>query len=112
VYLCSFSLSLSFSFQKVSMCRSIKQLRPPAGRAEPPATDAEIEAAALQYVRKVSGYRTPSRANQPAFEQAVARVAHATRELLAALEETDVHRNARVGDSPAPHPAVHPDRPG
>ena len=46
------------------MCRSIKQLRRPA---EPP-TEAEISSAALQYVRKVSGYRAPSRANQAAFE--------------------------------------------
>jgi hypothetical protein len=63
------------------MCRSIKQLR----GADPPPTDAEIDAAALQYVRKVSGYRKPSRANQAAFDQAVAAVAAATRTLLAAL---------------------------
>jgi hypothetical protein len=59
------------------MCRSIKQLR----QLERPPTDAEIEAAALQYVRKVSGYRAPSRANQAAFEAAVAEVAAATRRL-------------------------------
>jgi hypothetical protein len=63
------------------MCRSIKQLR----GADPPPTDAEIDAAALQYVRKVSGYRKPSRANQAAFDQAVAAVAAATRTLLPAL---------------------------
>jgi len=64
------------------MCRSIKQLR----GADPPPTDPEIDAAALQFVRKVSGYRKPSRANQPAFDQAVAEVAAATRALLAALD--------------------------
>jgi hypothetical protein len=64
------------------MCRSIKQLRRPA---LPPA-ETEIAAAALQYVRKVSGYRAPSRANQAAFDQAVAEVARATRDLLAALQ--------------------------
>ncbi|MBK9942481.1 MAG: DUF2277 family protein [Kouleothrix sp.] len=63
------------------MCRSIKQLR----GADQPATEAEIAAAALQFVRKVSGYRTPSRANQAAFEAAVAAVAEATRELLGQL---------------------------
>lgn len=63
------------------MCRSIKQLR----RPEQPATDAEIEAAALQFVRKVSGYRLPSRANEAAFDQAVQEVAKATRTLLDSL---------------------------
>ena len=63
------------------MCRSIKQLRRPA---EPP-TEAEISGAALQYVRKVSGYRAPSRANQAAFDRAVAEVAQATARLLADL---------------------------
>lgn len=63
------------------MCRNIKQLRNPA---EPP-TDAEIEAAALQFVRKVSGYRTPSAANQQSFAAAVADVAAATRRLLDSL---------------------------
>jgi hypothetical protein len=64
------------------MCRSIKQLR----RAERDVTEAEIEAAALQFVRKVSGYRAPSRANAAAFEAAVAEVAAATRRLLGAVE--------------------------
>lgn len=60
------------------MCRSIKTLR----TAEPPATNEDIEAAALQYVRKISGYRKPSRANQHTFDAAVAEVADATRRLL------------------------------
>jgi hypothetical protein len=67
------------------MCRSIKQLRRPAASPAEAVTDTEITAAALQYIRKVSGYRAPSRANQPAFEQAVADVARATATLLASL---------------------------
>jgi hypothetical protein len=65
------------------MCRSIKQLRRPA--AEPRPSDAEIEAAALQFVRKISGYRQPSRANEAAFNRAVAEVARTSRELLESL---------------------------
>jgi hypothetical protein len=63
------------------MCRSIKTLRTAAG----PATDEEIAAAALQYVRKISGYRKPSRANQAAFDAAVADIAEVTRRLLDGL---------------------------
>ena len=60
------------------MCRSIKTLR----NAEVPATEEEIRAAALQYVRKISGYRKPSKVNEEAFEKAVDEVAEATRILL------------------------------
>jgi hypothetical protein len=60
------------------MCRSIKPLRLP----DRPATEQEIAEAALQYVRKVSGYRKPSRANQEAFDAAVTEVAAATRRML------------------------------
>jgi hypothetical protein len=63
------------------MCRSIKQLR----NAEIPATEEEIRAAALQFVRKVSGYRKPSRTNQAAFDAAVEEVATATEKLLSEL---------------------------
>jgi hypothetical protein len=63
------------------MCRSIKTLRRPDA---PPSAD-EVQAAALQFVRKVSGFRQPSRANAPAFERAVDEVAAATSVLLAAL---------------------------
>ena len=63
------------------MCRSIKVLRNP----ESPATDAEIEAAALQFVRKISGYRQPSKANAAAFDLAVAEVAESSRRLLSEL---------------------------
>jgi hypothetical protein len=64
------------------MCRSIKQLRHP----ESPATEVELHEAALQYVRKVSGYRKPSRANSAVFEAAVEEIARATRQLLEELE--------------------------
>ena len=60
------------------MCRSIKTLR----AADRPIDEAEVEAAALQFVRKVSGYRAPSRRNAPAFDTAVAEVARATRRML------------------------------
>jgi len=63
------------------MCRSIKTLR----SAETPATDEEIRAAALQFVRKVSGYRAPARRNAEAFEAAVDEVATVTRRLLESL---------------------------
>jgi hypothetical protein len=62
------------------MCRSIKTLR--VRETEPPATQEEIEAAARQYVRKISGYRKPSRANEQAFERAIAEIAESTRRLL------------------------------
>jgi len=63
------------------MCRSIQTLR----RTDSSPTQTEIEAAALQYVRKISGYRKPSRANQAAFERAVQQIARATQELLDGL---------------------------
>jgi hypothetical protein len=63
------------------MCRSIKTLR----GSEPVASDDEVRAAALQYVRKISGYRVPSRANQPAFDAAVDEIAAASRRLLDGL---------------------------
>jgi len=63
------------------MCRSIKKLR----RPDQPPTDEELTEAALQFVRKVSGYRAPSRANEAAFNQAVAEVAATTRGLLDSL---------------------------
>lgn len=66
------------------MCRSIKTLRPPAIPEE--ATEEEIRAAALQYVRKVSGFRAPAAHNREAFDRAVEAVAAATAELLDSLE--------------------------
>jgi hypothetical protein len=65
------------------MCRSIVTLR----RPEDLASDEEIRAAALQFVRKISGYRVPSKRNQEAFERAVDEVAHASRHLLAAVSQ-------------------------
>ncbi|MEU7653858.1 DUF2277 family protein [Micromonospora taraxaci] len=61
------------------MCRSIKTLREPF---TPQVTDADVEAAALQYVRKISGFRAPAAHNAAAFDAAVAAVAEATRTLL------------------------------
>ena len=66
------------SVYNYQMCRSIKKLRDP----EHFPVEEEIRAAALQYIRKVSGYRQPSRINQLAFEQAVTEVAASTRTLL------------------------------
>ncbi len=66
------------------MCRSIKTLRPPVLPEE--ATDDDIRAAALQYVRKVSGFRVPAAHNREVFDQAVDDVAEATRKLLAGIE--------------------------
>ena len=66
------------------MCRNIRPLH----NFEPPATDDEVTAAALQFVRKVSGSTRPSQANQAAFDRAVAEIAHTTRHLLADLVTT------------------------
>lgn len=63
------------------MCRSIRTLH----NFEPPATDDEVGAAALQYVRKISGSRDPSRVNEEAFELAVATITAATRTLVDSL---------------------------
>jgi hypothetical protein len=63
------------------MCRSIKPLRLP----DRPATEQEIQEAALQYVRKVSGYRKPSKANEETFNRAINEIAEATRKMLAML---------------------------
>lgn len=65
----------------LAMCRNIRQLH----NFEPPATDDEIRAAALQYVRKVSGQTRPSQANEAAFARAVDEIAHVTQHLLADL---------------------------
>jgi len=65
----------------MGMCRSIKTLR----RAETAATTGELEAAARQFVRKISGYRTPSTRNTEAFEAAIDEIAHASEHLLEAL---------------------------
>jgi hypothetical protein len=74
------------------MCRNIKTLH----NFEPPATPDEVNAAALQYVRKVSGSTKPSKANEAAFAQAVAEVAAATNRLLAQLVTTAPPRDREV----------------
>ncbi|GKQ34194.1 hypothetical protein ALMP_07450 [Streptomyces sp. A012304] len=66
------------------MCRSIKTLRPPVLAEE--ATEEEIRAAALQYVRKVSGFRAPAAHNREVFDRAVDAITEATAELLGGLE--------------------------
>jgi hypothetical protein len=65
------------------MCRSIKTLRPPYAEQ---VTDADVRAAALQYVRKISGFRAPAARNAAAFDAAVEEVAASTARLLDALE--------------------------
>ena len=74
------------------MCRSIKTLR----RPDDVVTDEEIHAAALQFVRKVSGYREPSRANEAAFREAVRDVAAATHRMLDRIGARSASRTASV----------------
>ncbi len=74
------------------MCRNIKTLY----NFEPPASQEEIQAAALQYVRKISGFQKPSAANARAFEHAVSSVARATSELLDALVTNAAPRDREV----------------
>jgi hypothetical protein len=74
------------------MCRNIKTLF----NFEPPATDEEIRASALQFVRKLSGFNAPSKANQQAFDRAVVEVTAAARKLIVSLETTGAPRNREV----------------
>jgi hypothetical protein len=74
------------------MCRNIRTLH----NFEPPATSTEVQAAALQYVRKISGAAAPSQANAAAFEQAVAAVAEATQHLLDELVTVAPPKNREV----------------
>lgn len=71
------------------MCRNIRTLY----NFEPPATDDEIQAAALQYVRKISGFNKPSQANAEAFDRAVAQVADVSRSLLNGLTTNAAPKN-------------------
>jgi hypothetical protein len=64
------------------MCRSIKVLR----KLDPPATDEDVSAAARQFVRKVSGFHKPSKANEAVFEEAIARISEVTEQLLDKLQ--------------------------
>lgn len=85
------------------MCRNIKTLH----NFKPPATDAEIRASALQFVRKLSGFTRPSRANQFVFDRAVDQVATAARELLGALATDAPPRDREVEATKARARAMH-----
>ena len=74
------------------MCRNIKTLF----NFEPPATELEIRDAALQFVRKLCGFSVPSKANEAAFDQAVARIAADAQELITSLTTTALARNREV----------------
>jgi hypothetical protein len=74
------------------MCRNIRTLH----NFEPPATDEEVQAAALQYVRKISGSTKPSKANEAAFERAVEEVTDVSRRLLASLVTTAPPRDREI----------------
>lgn len=74
------------------MCRNIRTLY----NFEPPATENEIQAAALQYVRKISGFTRPSAGNQEAFDQAVAEIAQASAKLLQSLATTAAPKDRAV----------------
>lgn len=71
------------------MCRNIR----PLYNFDPPATDDDIEAAALQYVRKISGFQKPSKVNQEPFDRAVQEIAAASATLLAELQTTAAPRD-------------------
>jgi hypothetical protein len=74
------------------MCRNIRTLH----NFEPPATESEVDAAALQYVRKISGYTKPSQANEEAFSAAVEAVAAASMKLLAELSTAAPPKNREI----------------
>jgi hypothetical protein len=74
------------------MCRNIKTLF----NFEPPASTEEVRAAALQFVRKLSGFQSPSKANQPAFDLAIAEIAAVSERLLAVLTTTAEPRDRAV----------------
>ncbi len=84
------------------MCRNIHTLH----NFEPAATSDEVQAAALQYVRKIAGTTKPSRANQEAFDRAVAEIAHATQHLLDALVTTAPPKNRETEAARARERAV------
>jgi hypothetical protein len=74
------------------MCRSIK----PLFNFDPPASDDEVRAASLQFVRKISGFHKPSKANQSSFEAAVDRIAAVASEFLESLETSSPPRNREI----------------
>jgi hypothetical protein len=90
---CCSMLKYCFGFLgEIIMCRNIKTLF----NFEPPATDEEIQASSLQFVRKLSGFTKPSKANEPAFEKAVAEVTEAARTLLASLVTNSEPRDREI----------------
>jgi hypothetical protein len=90
------------------MCRSIR----PLFNFAPPVTEAEVRAASLQFVRKISGFSKPSRTNEPAFDRAVDEIARIARELLGSLEtkapprsrEGAAEKQRRYAHAPLPAP--------
>lgn len=74
------------------MCRNIR----PLFNFDPPATDDELRAAALQYVRKISGFTKPSQVNQAAFDAAVDEIARVSADLIAALETNATPKNREI----------------
>lgn len=85
------------------MCRNIKTLH----NFEPPATEDEIHASSLQFVRKLSGFAKPSKANEAAFNRAVNQVAHAARELLDSLATNAPPRDREVEAAKARAKSAH-----
>ncbi|WP_260473094.1 DUF2277 domain-containing protein [Edaphobacter aggregans] len=79
----------ALAIEVLHMCRNIKMLF----NFDPPVTEDEVRAASLQFVRKISGFNKPSKANEAAFEAAVDAVAEASRELLVSLETNAPPRN-------------------
>jgi hypothetical protein len=74
------------------MCRNIRTLH----NFEPPATEEEVRAAALQYVRKISGFAKPSAVNEPAFKKAVDEITSASQSLLSSLETRAAPKNREI----------------
>jgi hypothetical protein len=81
-----------WSDKEIPMCRNIR----PLFNFEPPATDDEVRAAAVQFVRKLSGFTRPSKANEAAFERAVDEIAAASRRLIDSLETASPPRDRKV----------------
>ena len=94
--------SVARTAQVCGMCRNIKTLH----NFAPPATDSEIRASAVQYVRKLSGFTHPSKANEAAFDHAVDHVTDAARELLKALVTNSPPRDREVEAAKAKARAV------
>src|SRR5690606_20811551 len=87
-----FILHINHKKEEIIMCRNIRTLY----NFDPPATDEEIHAAALQYVKKITGFNKPSKINEEAFNQAISEIAEVTRNLLNSLETKAEPRNREV----------------